>query len=344
MSHKLFVRAVLFFPVSLFTSIARALRSSPIVLNDEDTGAVASQQESASSSSSSSSVVPVSMQIAAKLNQQVLAVYGEFLSDDGRSVDYVGMAKSDAFAAYVAASRELRQVDAAQLTVGERMAFFINLYNMLEIHARIHHAVAASDAALKSVKARCCYRVGAHLLTLEDIEHGILRDNRRPPYNPARRFLPSDAAAALCVKLDPRIHFALVCGAKSCPPVRIFKPENLERALDLAAQAFCNDPGNVHISTTSGAVRLSMIFRWYSGDFEGNYAEPPPPEPEVHAHTEAHREPPATPAPLTDYPALRFVLKHLKHGQLKADIEGLLKAGSPFIEWIPYDWSTNTKA
>jgi hypothetical protein len=98
------------------------------------------------------------MQIAAKLNQQVLAVYGEFLSDDGRSVDYVGMAKSDAFAAYVAASRELRHVDAAQLTVGERMAFFINLYNMLEIHARIHHAVAASDAANSTCGASRCGR------------------------------------------------------------------------------------------------------------------------------------------------------------------------------------------
>lgn len=39
--------------------------------------------------------------------------------------------------------------------------------------------------------------------------------------------------------LDPRIHFALVCGAKSCPPIKVYTAEALEEGLEAAAAAFC---------------------------------------------------------------------------------------------------------
>jgi len=39
--------------------------------------------------------------------------------------------------------------------------------------------------------------------------------------------------------LDPRIHFALVCGAKSCPPIRVYTADALEEGLAAAAAAFC---------------------------------------------------------------------------------------------------------
>lgn len=40
--------------------------------------------------------------------------------------------------------------------------------------------------------------------------------------------------------LDPRVHFTLVCGAKSCPPIRIYTPASLEPGLEAASQAFCS--------------------------------------------------------------------------------------------------------
>ncbi len=39
--------------------------------------------------------------------------------------------------------------------------------------------------------------------------------------------------------VDPRIHFALVCGAKSCPPIKVYAPTSLEEGLDSATMAFC---------------------------------------------------------------------------------------------------------
>jgi hypothetical protein len=74
--------------MSLFTSIARALARSPIVLNEDE-----SSSSSSNASSGAEGVAPVSTQVAAKLNQQILSVYGEFLSEDGRAVDYTGMAQ-----------------------------------------------------------------------------------------------------------------------------------------------------------------------------------------------------------------------------------------------------------
>jgi len=39
--------------------------------------------------------------------------------------------------------------------------------------------------------------------------------------------------------VDPRIHFALVCGAKSCPPIKVYTPTSLQEGLDTATMAFC---------------------------------------------------------------------------------------------------------
>lgn len=39
--------------------------------------------------------------------------------------------------------------------------------------------------------------------------------------------------------MDPRIHFALVCGAKSCPPIKLYSSDTLQEALTGAAEAFC---------------------------------------------------------------------------------------------------------
>jgi hypothetical protein len=52
--------------------------------------------------------------------------------------------------------------------------------------------------------------------------------------------------------MDPRIHFALVCGAKSCPPIKLYSASTLEEGLQGAAEAFCAD--DVVIDTTARRV------------------------------------------------------------------------------------------
>lgn len=53
-------------------------------------------------------------------------------------------------------------------------------------------------------------------------------------------FKAGDPRAALAVNPpDPRIHFALNCGAASCPAIRVFTPASLDAGLEAAAQVFC---------------------------------------------------------------------------------------------------------
>ena len=72
----------------------------------------------------------------------------------------------------------------------------------------------------------------------------------------------------VCSKaVDNRIHFALNCGARSCPPVRFYSAETLDEDLDLAARAFCEDDSNFLLEDDGTKLCLSRIFYWYWKDF-----------------------------------------------------------------------------
>ena len=66
-------------------------------------------------------------EVAEKLRKLILAIYDEFLSEDGRSVDYAGIGRSHLFKRYVVMSEELQRVDLFQLSRAEKIALFINL-------------------------------------------------------------------------------------------------------------------------------------------------------------------------------------------------------------------------
>ena len=102
------------------------------------------------------------------------------------------------------------------------------------------------------------------------MEHGILRENSKAPKGNVK-FGPSDPRCRYKVKLDPRVHFALVCGSKGCPPVKIYSERNLDRGLDAATKFFLDDPQNCRIS--GNEVQVSQIFEWYAKDFDPSVVE-----------------------------------------------------------------------
>lgn len=71
-------------------------------------------------------------------------------------------------------------------------------------------------------------------------------------------------ALALFQQVDPRIHFALNCGARSCPPVKLFTPQGLNGELQAAAAAFV--AAEVSVPDETGEVRNANRF----------YSDPPP--------------------------------------------------------------------
>lgn len=68
---------------------------------------------------------------------------------------------------------------------------------------------------------------------------------------------------------DPRLHFVLNCGSKSCPPMRPSLPvgAQLSPFLEQATHDFINDINNVKFDQQTGKIKLSMIFKWYIDDF-----------------------------------------------------------------------------
>lgn len=169
-----------------------------------------------------------------------------------------------------AAVASLAAADPAEVPMqpDSRRAFWINAYNVLSLHSSRGRRSKRPLAAVEAMRTTYC--IAGRFLSLEDIEHGLLRDNARPPGGWRRRLRPYDPRRAWSVPLDARIHFALNCGARSCPPVRVYRADALDAQLDLAERAFVE--GETTIDPTLGLVCTSRIFLWYARDFGGRRA------------------------------------------------------------------------
>ncbi len=103
--------------------------------------------------------------------------------------------------------------------------------------------------------------------SLNDIEHGILRKYRwkwSMGYLP--QFMPRKTIKALAVDtIDYRIHFALNCGAKSCPPIAFYRYDKIDQQLDMATVTFIK--AESEIDEQKQVITTSKILSWFKGDF-----------------------------------------------------------------------------
>lgn len=147
-----------------------------------------------------------------------------------------------------------------------RIAFWSNLYNALILHCLCKKPLRGSLLRHLRLFDRIAYRVGGEDFPLNLIEHGLLRANRRPPYRPRHMLKGSDPRLAFAPsRLDPRIHFALNCGARSCPPIRSYEPARLDEQLELSTRAYLEQESEVDPPTRR--VTLPRLMRLYRSDF-----------------------------------------------------------------------------
>lgn len=148
-----------------------------------------------------------------------------------------------------------------------RRALWIDAYNVLTLHSlRAHPGGTALATVWRCATSR--YDVCGVPLTLDQIEHGLLRDDHPAPWRPWRPLGPRHPAAAWRVPLDPRIHFALNCGAASCPLIRTYVGMDVEVALDAAESSFLTAESTV--DDAAGTVSTSQLLAFYLDDFGGN--------------------------------------------------------------------------
>jgi len=183
-------------------------------------------------------------------NQVLRRVVGE----EGM-VDYAGLASTSdsVLAPYLG---DLAAADLSRLGRGQRLAFWINAYNALTLQLIVEHypveniwAITPGPAEPKedSPFERTVATVADTARTLDEIEHDIIRE----------RFD------------EPRIHFALVCAAKGCPPLRreAYTASRLDAQLDDQARTFLHNKQKNRIPAGDGRIALSRILKWYGEDF-----------------------------------------------------------------------------
>ena len=194
----------------------------------------------------------------------------KFLNVEKGTVRYGAIRGSEEFSHYKELTKGLRSFDLRSLgSPSQRLAFWINIYNTGVIHGVIELGLLQSVKEFPRFFRRVSYEIGGHRFSLNDIEHGILRGNRRPPYGFLKPFRKHDPRLGFSIlPMDPRIHFALVCGARSCPPIGFYEAEQIDFQLQLAAASFVNSP-QVKIFPREKMILLSMIFKWYATDFGG---------------------------------------------------------------------------
>ncbi|BDG73135.1 DUF547 domain-containing protein [Roseomonas fluvialis] len=158
----------------------------------------------------------------------------------------------------------------------EAFAFWANLYNALTLKVVLDRYPVHSIRDIRSTGVPFDPRqfsgpwrtrlvaVEGRAMSLDDIEHGVMRPRFR----------------------DPRVHYAVNCASIGCPNLRprAFRAASLEADLDDAARAFVNHPRGATV-LPDGRLRVSSIYHWFREDFGGDDAG-------VVAHLRRHAAPP----------------------------------------------------
>lgn len=190
--------------------------------------------------------------------QAYIADYGTLLSkyvQEGEKqgikamlVDYASWGKDPL---HKKALESLQQINPELLSGKEKMAFWINAYNLLTVDLIINtgetESIRNQSSLFKNVWKSYDWEIHAKRYTLDEIEHQILR-----PMG------------------DPRIHVAINCASLSCPDLRTepYIAEKLETQLDEQTTLFLTNKSKGVLVIESG-LKISEIFKWFADDFGG---------------------------------------------------------------------------
>ncbi len=203
----------------------------------------------------------------------------------------------------------LKEADLSLLnTHPVRLAFWLNVFNLLCLHGIVAHHPKSSLRDVKDFFSRTGYIIGGFSLTLDEIEHGILRGNARKYWGLSSAFSQTDKRSALSLsRLEPRIHFAFYSGCAASPRLRAYHPAHID---DQLRHATCEYLAQyITLNEEATALRVPQIFRWYHKDF-GSQRD-----------------------------ILTFIADHLDGSPIEAYARQ--DAPAPALQYLDFDWSIN---
>ncbi len=146
----------------------------------------------------------------------------------------------------------LNQTNPDELARNEQLALYINAYNAYTLKLILKNYPVDS---IKDIggwfkgpwKISFC-KIGGKTFTLDEIEHEIIRPRFK----------------------DPRVHFAVNCASKGCPPLisEPYEASILDQQLDANTRSFLNDPERNRLE--GNKLSVSKIFKWFGEDFGGD--------------------------------------------------------------------------
>ncbi|MET4073034.1 DUF547 domain-containing protein [Hymenobacter sp. UYCo722] len=146
--------------------------------------------------------------------------------------------------------RRYETFDAGAATAPDREAFYLNAYNIMVINQVVANYPAESVQKIPGFFDKNLVSVAGEKMTLNDLEAKKLRE----PFH------------------DPRVHFALVCGAKGCPRLsrQAFVGNQVDAQLTVQARKVLQDPKFIRVNDAAKKVLISQIFKWYEPEFKAS--------------------------------------------------------------------------
>ncbi|XP_039600910.1 uncharacterized protein zgc:152951 [Polypterus senegalus] len=251
--------------------------------------------------------------LADTLKNLITKLYVDHLSDDGKMVNYQAVASSPTFEKYCQMTIQLQNVQLTSLTRKEKLAFFINVYNALVIHGQLKMGSPKNMWQRYRFLNSASYLIGGTVFTLQDIENGVLRGNRKGTAQLLRPFSKYDPRLLVALPdVEPLIHFALNWGAKGCPPIKAYAAKDVDRQLRKAAKDFLETDDGIQVNEAKGEIQLNHIFKWYQADFGD-----------------------------TDEKVLHWIINHMENSAKKEKLKSIVEASSYKIMYLSSDWSSN---
>ncbi|WP_372748936.1 DUF547 domain-containing protein [Litorivivens sp.] len=149
----------------------------------------------------------------------------------------------------------------------KQLAFWLNIYNgFTQYLLKTDPSLYQQDRSAFFGKEQIA--IAGFTVSMDDIEHGVLRRGAvgfslgfirnlsfRKPF--IRQFAVTE--------VDYRIHFALNCGARSCPPVMVYQAQGLDRQLDDNSRYYLQK--EVRFESDKNRVYVPALLNWFKADF-----------------------------------------------------------------------------
>lgn len=145
------------------------------------------------------------------------------------------------------------------------LAFWINIYNT-SVQYILKKNPSKFDDRGAFFKAKQIF-VAGEMLSFDIIEHGILRKSKsKLSLGYFGKINVSKFERQFRIKrVDPRIHYALNCGARSCPPISVYNAYKIDQQLDASVKAYLQE----YCAVREKTLNVPVLFSWFRADFGG---------------------------------------------------------------------------